>query len=100
MTEQSRKNQEMTKRDFVGILKRNGFIDKNSQVTRVRSSTNWNEFNFEVITRHGMNIGNLISIEEKFGLALLYVGPSKENGQIYAKFGPTHRFMERKGPAT
>lgn len=82
-------NQEqMTSQDFHKILKRNGFADKNTVVKRhIRFNIDGEaSVEFDVKTNHAMNIGNLISIERRYGLALYYVGPL-ENNTMWVKFG-------------
>jgi hypothetical protein len=76
----------MTAAEFRSIMKTNGFVDKDSKVTRRRSNQNWMDYEFEVTTRRCMNIGNLIQIEKKYGLGLLFVKPV-ENGQMLVIFG-------------
>jgi hypothetical protein len=77
------------KEDFRAILKRNGFIDKDSTVTRrVDNHGTEPSVTFEVITRRSMNIGNLNEIEKRWGLMLYYVAPH-ENG-MRVVFGPVY----------
>jgi hypothetical protein len=72
-------------KEFVQILKSSGFIDQAKQVKlRDYSQTPTNE-EFEVTTDAGLNIGNLISIEEKTGFGITYVCPVEGN-QIRARF--------------
>jgi len=80
--------QVITAGDFKKVLKQNGFIDKDSKVTRRKSFTDWTDFEYEVFTRRCMNIGNLIEIEKRYGLTLNFVAPDL-NGQMRAmtKYG-------------
>jgi hypothetical protein len=72
--------------EFKKILRQNGFIDRDSIVIRRRSYTNWMEFDYEVITRRCVNIGNLIEIERQYGLGLNFVAPHT-SGWMKAVFG-------------
>jgi hypothetical protein len=74
----------MTAGDFKKILQKNGFAGKDTTVNK--GVDYLGEIIFEVITTHGMNIGNLIDIEKKNGLALQYVMPY-DGQQMYCKFG-------------
>ena len=71
--------------EFKRILKRNGFIDKDSIVIRRRSNADWKDYEFEVITRRCLNVGNLISIEREYNLGLNFIAP--HGGQICCIFG-------------
>jgi hypothetical protein len=73
----------MTAADFRKVLKQNGFVDKNSKVTRRRSFT---DYEYEVTTRRCLNIGNLCNIERQYGLGLNFIKPVTD-GQMYCIFG-------------
>lgn len=51
----------------------------------VKSTSNGHGDNeFELMTRHSMNVGNLISIERQFGLMIYYIEPK---GDQYCQSG-------------
>jgi hypothetical protein len=75
----------MSVAEFKKIMRKNGFADAETIARRRISASNWMEFEFEMITKHSLNIGNLIDIERKHGLALCYVGPLPD-GQMKVVF--------------
>lgn len=67
---------QMAVKDFSNIMRRNAFTVGHSTVRRVDGG-------FEVITKHVMNVGNLLEIEKRWGLTIYLIEPRPDSNVQY-----------------